>query len=241
MSLPSLSFDLGWAHVKFIDDTLNGFEGSMDWEKRDGDKRPYRFEAYYELETWKATISACDPENPNPFEDRNMGAAPFRPIKGLSKGDRRDIAKRAEDNAARLRKQVEEQRKWLLGRFTAATLILPTVRHAAYALDGEWLICRNRIMRDDGFDVSATRRGFPATGTGLCRRTPRQGPAPGLIASGRPNLAVRLQERNPRPRNRPQPLRQARPRAQTRQRPSRRLQLRHLRRRSEGSRPCRGS
>jgi hypothetical protein len=132
----------------------------MDWEKRDGDKRPYRFEAYYELETWKATISACDPENPNPFEDRNMGAAPFRPIKGLSKGDRRDIAKRAEDNAARLRKQVEEQRKWLLGRFTAATLILPTVRHAAYALDGEWLICRNRIMRDDGFDVSATRRGF---------------------------------------------------------------------------------
>jgi hypothetical protein len=115
MSLPSLSFDLGWAHVKFIDDTLNGFEGSMDWEKRDGDKRPYRFEAYYELETWKATISACDPENPNPFEDRNMGAAPFRPIKGLSKGDRRDIAKRAEDNAARLRKQVEEQRKMALG------------------------------------------------------------------------------------------------------------------------------
>jgi hypothetical protein len=240
MSLPSLSFDLGWAHVKFIDDTLNGFEGSMDWEKRDGDKRPYRFEAYYELETWKATISACDPENPNPFEDRNMGAAPFRPIKGLSKGDRRDIAKRAEDNAARLRKQVEEQRKWLLGRFTAATLILPTLRHAAYALDGEWLICRNRIMRDDGFDVSATRRGFSLQQAQdfVVERHAKVRPR----ALSRPeDLAVRLQERNPRPRNRPQPLRQAPPRAQTRQRPSRRLQLRHLQRRSEGSRRCRGS
>ena len=59
----------------------------MDWEKRDGDKRPYRFEAYYELETWKATISACDPENPNPFEDRNMvGAALFAQSKACPKG-----------------------------------------------------------------------------------------------------------------------------------------------------------
>ena len=157
---PSLSFDLGWAHGEFTDHTtLNDFEGSMAWEKRDGDKRRYRFEAYDENFAWNAVISACDPENPNPFEDRNMGSGPFRPIKGLPKSDRRDIAEKAEHLATRLRKQVEEQRKWLLDRFSAATLILPTIRYAAYALDGEWLIRRDH-MRYGGFDVSAERRGF---------------------------------------------------------------------------------
>lgn len=159
---PSLSFDLpgGWAHVMFTDHTLNGFEGSMTREKRQGDERSYRFEARYENGVWKAVPSACDPDNPNPFEDRNMGSGSFRPIQGFRTGDRSDIARRAEDLAARLRKQVEDERKWLLNRFAAATLILPTVRYSAYALDGEWLICRNRIMLDDGFDVSAERRGF---------------------------------------------------------------------------------
>ena len=115
---PPLSFDLGWAHAKFTDRiTLNDFVGSMAWEKRDGGKRRYRFEAYYENSAWKAVISACDPENPNPFEDRNMGSGPSRPIKGLRKSDRRDIAKKAEHLATRCRKQVEEQRKWLLDRF----------------------------------------------------------------------------------------------------------------------------
>ena len=131
----------------------------MAWEKRDGGKRRYRFEAYYENSAWKAVISTCDPENPNPFEDRNMGSGAFRPIKGLPKSDRRDIAEKAEHLATRFRKQVEEQRKWLLDRFSAATLILPTIRYAAYALDGEWLIRRDH-MRYGGFDVSAKRCGF---------------------------------------------------------------------------------
>jgi hypothetical protein len=157
---PSLSFDLGWAHGKFTHYTLDSFNGWMKREKRQGDERKYRFEATCENGEWKAVISACDPENSNPFDDRNLGSGPWREIKGLPKWARRDIEDRAKGLAVRLRKRVEDERRWLLDRFNSATFIPPPIRFAAYALDGDWLIRRDRIMRDGGFNVTAERRCF---------------------------------------------------------------------------------
>ena len=84
---PILEIDRPWLTVSCVW-PFTEFSGRIVYEKVDGDKRPYLFEAAVDIDTgrWRApTVSACDPTNENDFEDRDgVGiAGARRPAKSL--------------------------------------------------------------------------------------------------------------------------------------------------------------
>jgi hypothetical protein len=137
--------DTPWIKARLIADDVSGW---MLDETVKGDRRTYLFEASFDGDRLRATVSACDPSNPNPFENRNGGWQ--RQIIGLPERARPDLVRRARAAATYLRDLKGTQQQWLLDQFEADAVPATVIRRdgkplppgRSYAVCRGWLISR---------------------------------------------------------------------------------------------------
>jgi hypothetical protein len=144
-------------------------EGWMRDTTVEGDRRKYRFEVQrgHNGEP-RAIVSACDPENSNPFDDRDRGQdrsflVPWRGLKGLPAGaQEKRLRERALRIAAYLRDVEREQQQFLFRQFeTAVPVEIEQPKSGrTYATHSGWL-----IIRALGYAVPIQARRLAADGS----------------------------------------------------------------------------
>ena len=132
---PNAEIDTRWLKARFASGypLYSEVKGWLLDETIKRDRRAYLFEVSFSDERsdetefvppdWRnrlpgSVVSACDPSNPNPFEDRAGDGK--RQLTGLPEGARPDLHRRAVLAARHLRELALAQQQWLLDRFETA-------------------------------------------------------------------------------------------------------------------------
>ena len=136
---PSHVFDA--PHLKINYDPEREFaSGFLAALTKDGAARKYPYEALFRAETWHVAFTLGDPDNANPFSNRDRDPARFRELRGVPRFHRKDIAHEVKLKLTRFRDAILAEEAALRALKAQAKFLALGASGSEYWLHGVTLI-----------------------------------------------------------------------------------------------------